>query len=226
MRDVSESFIPLDAAVDPGTHAAFIEAMAALHTHFWQDVPDADLMDFAGVYSMLTPQRAVIERDELGDRSDVLRAVTSGWVDYASSYPHTWEQLQPLLVDAAPLVAAYADTPTTLLQGDWKMGNLGIHADGSVVLVDWDRTSEGPGAYELAWYLAVNCDRLPESKEATIDRYRGALEAGGVHTDGWWDRQLDLALLGGLLQLGWSKTGQPEEIGWWNEQAQHALRLL
>src|SRR4051812_29368971 len=78
MHDVSDAFIPLDAAVDLDVHAAFIEAMAALHARFWDGVPTADYMDFATTYEMLSPRRAAQERVELGDRSDVLRAVSSG----------------------------------------------------------------------------------------------------------------------------------------------------
>ena len=46
------------------------------------------------------------------------------------------------------------------------------------------------------WYLALNRARLPESKEATIARYRERLEAHGVATADWWDRQLGLSLVG------------------------------
>ena len=35
------------------------------------------------------------------------------------------------------------------------------------------------GASDLAWYLAINCRRLPQSKEASIGAYRAALEAAG-----------------------------------------------
>jgi hypothetical protein len=47
-----------------------------------------------------------------------------------------------------------------------------------------------------------------------------------VQTAGWWDRQLDLALLGGFLQLGWSKTGDPVELGWWVDRVLPVAREL
>ncbi len=71
-----------------------------------------------------------------------------------------------------------------------------------------------------------DCDRLPMSKEDTIIAYRQSLEAHGVRTADWWDRQLDLALLGGFLQLGWSKTGDPVELGWWVERVLPVAREL
>ena len=99
-----------------------------------------------------------------------------------------------------------AATPQTFVHGDWKLGNLGSRAGGTTVLLDWDRCGQAAGGVDLAWYLAVNCDRMPQSKEAAIAEYRRRLEAHGVDTSGWWDAQLALALLGGLVQLGWAKT--------------------
>ncbi len=70
---------------------------------------------------------------------------------------------------------------------------------------------------DLAWYLAINCRRLPQSKEAAIAVYRPALEAAGIDTEPWWDRQLALCLLGALVQFGWEKAlgGYDEELAWW-----------
>ena len=65
---------------------------------------------------------------------------------------------------------------------------------------------------DLAWYLAVNCDRLPETKEDAIGAYRAALESAGIETGSWWDEQLAAALAGAFLQLGWSKTGDAGRI--------------
>ena len=84
----------------------------------------------------------------------------------------------------------------TFLHGDWKMGNLGMHPDGRTILIDWAYPGSGPVLWDLAWYLALNCARLPMSKEATIDALRAALERHGVSTDGWFELQLDLCLLG------------------------------
>jgi hypothetical protein len=227
MRDESDAFIPYDATVDLDTHDAFMRAMAAIHARFWQEPPAGVVyMDFARNFDLLSPRRAVHERDVLGDRSDVLRASLEGWDRFATAYPEVYDAIRALLHDASPLVDALDGTPTTFLHGDWKMGNLGRHADGRVVLVDWDRPAVGPPTFELAWYLAVNCDRLPESKEATIERYRASLESHGIATAGWFDEQLTLTLLGELLMLGWSKADQPEEVGWWAAAAVRALRSL
>ena len=110
--------------------------------------------------------------------------------------------------------------------GDWKFGNLGSHPDGRTVLLDWAWSGRSAGCTDLAWYLAVNCDRLPESKEETVAAYRTSLERRGVATTPWWDRQLELALLGAFVQLGWSKTANPAELAWWTTQVVPVGRRL
>ena len=63
---------------------------------------------------------------------------------------------------------------------------------------------EAPGLYDLLWYVALNRQRLPVSKEATIEAYRIGLEAAGINTDGWFERQLGLSFIAddGDLRLG------------------------
>lgn len=225
MRDATADLIPVDAPVDADTHAAILDAMARMHARFWADPPATTYLPFGRGYSMLSPAQARTERHRR-DRSDVLRMVEPGWEQVGAQAPDLAHAVAPLLDDPAPLVDALARTPVTFLQGDWKMGNLGRRGDGTVVLLDWDRPSAGPATADLAWYVAVNCDRLPEDKDATLDRYRRALQVHGVGTDGWWDEQLTAALLGAFLQLGWSKAGQPDELAWWEERVTATARAL
>jgi hypothetical protein len=226
MRDVSDTLVEVDGKVDLDTHAAFLSAMAAMHARHWESPPDADLMPFIGTYLFLSPSQAKVEAEQLGDRSAVLRAVTAGWAALADREPELMALAAPLLSDPRPLVDALAATPVTFVHGDWKMGNLGCRPGGRVVLLDWDRAAAGPGTADLAWYLAVNSDRIPESKSDAVLRYRAALEGCGVVTTGWWSQQVTLALLGGFLQLGWSKVDQPEELAWWRPWVQDGVAVL
>lgn len=226
MRDATTEFVPEDAAVSLRTHDSFLSAMATMHARFWQNPPPAVYMDFAATYNILTPRRAVEERDRRGDRSDVLRAVLANWAEVERTAPSVWSLVADLLDDPAPLVRALSGMPATFLHSDWKMGNLGLRPDGRVVIVDWDRPTYGPPLVDVAWYLSVNCDRMPETKEQALGRYRSALEGHGVATTEWWDSQLDLALLGAFLMLGWSKVGQAEEFGWWATAAARGLARL
>ena len=108
--------------------------------------------------------------------------------------------------DPSALVDAFAGEPATLLHGDWKMGNLGSLPDGRTVLLDWALPGRGSPTGELAHYLALNTARLPETKESAIAWYRDSLEGAGISTGGWWERNLALGLLAGVVWFGWEKA--------------------
>jgi aminoglycoside phosphotransferase (APT) family kinase protein len=142
--------------------------------------------------------------------------------------PRLAEIVVPLAWDPSRLACGLASTPTTLVHGNWKLGNLGTDDDGRTVLIDWENPGRGSGCAELAWYLAINAARLPCSREETIDAYRESLETRGIATDGWWDRQIALGLLAGIVWFGWEKAfgGWGEELAWWTERAEDAVGHL
>ena len=68
---------------------------------------------------------------------------------------------------------------------------------------------------------------MPMSKEVTIERFRSSLERNGIDTAGWFERQLSLALLAGLVIFGWEKAlGDDDELGWWCDRAREGAALL
>jgi aminoglycoside phosphotransferase (APT) family kinase protein len=123
-----------------------------------------------------------------------------------------------------------APTPVTFLHGDTKLGNLGSHADGRTVLVDWSMCGSGPPLAEVAHYLALNNARTPAGygKDAVVDAYREALERHGIDTGAWFERQLALCLLGAMLQLGWEKSFDETgtELAWWRDRTIDTAREL
>jgi hypothetical protein len=217
LRDVSTALVP--SGGDPiamNLHRGFIDDMAALHVAYWGFKDTAGLFPLAHHYVMLTPTMAELEA-MTPHMDPVPPAVADGWNRLDELYPADARLLRSLASDPWPLVAALQRGPQTLIHGDWKLGNLG-REDARTILLDWDRTGEGPPLVDLAWYLAVNCDRLPETKEDAIGAYRAALESAGISTAPWWDQQLAAALAGAFLQLGWSKTGDAAEFEWWSER--------
>jgi hypothetical protein len=208
MRDATPALVP--ATPDPvpfEQHRRFLDHMAALHVAFWGFHDTHGLTTPGQRYGFANPAHSVHERDP------VPAAFPAGWAALAGVSPEAGELGLALVADPTPLARAMAGDPRTLVHGDWKFGNLGSWPDGRTVLLDWGWPGEAGPAVDLAWYLAVNCDRLPESKEDTIEAYRSALARRGVDGREWWDRHLELALLGGFLQLGWSKSGP--ELDWW-----------
>jgi thiamine kinase-like enzyme len=194
--------------------------MAELHAHFWGFEDRWGLIPPMNRYFETSPWTVEAER-AIGSDALLPRLIAQGWEQIATVAPRTAEVVVPLAHDPSRLTAALATTPSTFVHGNWKLGNLGYDDEGRTVLVDWESPGRGPACGELAWYLALNCRRLPESKEAAIERYRDALERNGVDTAPWWDKQLALALLGATVQFGWEKSlsGYDDEFAWWEARA-------
>ena len=224
MRDVGPSLVPPGSDPVPAeAHLRFLDHMAALHARFWGFEDGFGLLPPGNRYTALTPATGA---REAGGPDPVPRALPVGWAALHEAVPEAHDLALALATEPGPLVAALAQTPVTFIHGDWKFGNLGGHPDGRTVLLDWAWPGRAGPLVDLAWYLAVNCDRLPVSKEETIAAYRRSLTGHGVSTGGWWDRQLELALLGGFIQLGWSKTHDPAELSWWAHRAVPVARDL
>ncbi|GAA0380972.1 hypothetical protein Acor_02640 [Acrocarpospora corrugata] len=226
MRDVSACLVPPgDAELPAEQHAAFLHHMAALHAAFLglAQEDQLGLMPPGSRCKAFSPASARHEA-ESRHADPVPRQIPGGWQALQEAAPEAAGYALALAADPEPLADALADTPVTLVHGDWRTGNLGSHPDGRTILLDWAWPGRDGPCVDLARYLAVNCDRLPEPKESAIERYRDALELHGVPTKSWWKRQLELALLGGFVQLGWSKCG--DELGWWVERTLPAARGL
>ena len=221
LRDVGGHLVPEgDDVVPAGRHAAFLDHMAELSARLWGWTDSVGLTPPAVRWSMFGDAMLACERDR-GWPDAVPPIAERGWRAWAERSPADVRDVVAGL-RAAPwvLADAVATTPTTFLHGDWKMGNLGSHPDGRTILLDCAYPGEGPACTDLGWYLALNRARLPETKDAAVDRFRAALERHGVDTAGWWDRQLDLCLLGTVVQLGWEKAlGDDDELGWWVDRA-------
>lgn len=220
MRDASETLIPEgDELVPLEDHAGLIDSMASLHATFWGWRDDIGLQSLSQRVLMFAP--AVIAPELLVEDIPVpVRLADEGWRLLPDVAPALAALVRPLHEDPGPWVRAVGSTPATFLHGDWKMGNLGRHSDGRTVLLDWAYLGAGPATWDLLWYLALNRARLPESKEQTIERYRLALEGHGVATADWFERQLDLSLIGMMVLFGWEKAlGDADELSWWEVRA-------
>lgn len=227
MHDISPWVVPEgDAAVSLEQHLGFIDHMAALAAGFWGFTDDADLTTMTQRVRFFCLDHVESELAR-SDTSATIGVVADGWDKLPERAPALADLVLPLQADPSSLVDALATTPQTFLHGDWKMGNLGTHGDGRTILLDWAYPGAGPATLELAWYVALNADRLPQSKEETIERYRAALEAQGIGTSGWWDRQLGLSLLAIMTMFGWEKALTSDaEMAWWDDRVAKERRWL
>jgi hypothetical protein len=225
MHDVAAYLVPEgDAAVPQRQHDGFIDHLAQLGAAFW---------GFADTIGGLT---TVAERLRLFCAANVARelagpeppgtvaAANAGWRALRSRSALLTTVANAVWDDPSVLTGPLAATPDTFLHGDWKMGNLGSHPDGRTILLDWALPGAGPACWDLCWYLALNRARLPETKEATIARFRAALERHGIATSGWFGAQLDVCMIGVMVTVGWEKAlGDDEELRWWERRVDEAV---
>ena len=228
MRDVSPWLVPAtDEPIGLDQHLRFLRHMAALHAAFWGCGRECEVVPVMHRYLELSPWLACAEA-AVGSAHLVPRLVGEGWPRLAEVAPTAAAIVTPLARDPGPLIEALEATPQTFVHSNWKLDNLGTDDEGRTVVLDWEQPGRGAPLSDLAWDLAINCRRLPQAKEDAIVAYRAALEACGIVTDPWWERQLALSLLGALVQFGWEKAlgGYDEELAWWEAQAVKAALLL
>jgi hypothetical protein len=228
MADVAEWLVPAtDEPIPARQHHDFLLHMAAMHAAYWDCGSECEIVPVMHRYLELSPWLAEAEAS-LGSEHLVPQLVGKGWQLLPEVAPAAAAVVGPLALDPGPLVTALARTPQTFVHSNWKLDNLGTDQLGRTVVLDWEQPGRGAALSDLAWYLAINCRRLPQAKEASIAAYRAGLEGCGIDTGPWWDTQLTLSLLGALVLFGWEKAlgGYDEELAWWEDWAIRARPLL
>jgi Phosphotransferase enzyme family len=228
MRDIGTWLVPEgDEVVPLEHHLGFLDHMAALHAGLWGWRDEVGLTPMPNRLRWFAPENigGELQRDPV---PVPIRVADEGWRLLADRAPLLYGLVREVHRDPAVLTGALAATPPTFLHGDWKMGNLGWDAEHQrTILLDWAYPGEGPAAFDLAWYLALNRARLPQSKEAAIEHYRASLERRGIDTVDWWDRQLGLCLLAMMATIAWDKAaGDDDELAWWEEHAVEGARWI
>ena len=110
----------------------------------------------------------------IGGQARVPRLIAQGWPRLAEVAPRAAAVVMPLALDPGPLVQALETTPQTLVMGNWKLDNLGTDPEGRTILLDWEMPGRGPALTDLAWYLAINCRRLPQAGRRRRSQPTGA----------------------------------------------------
>lgn len=227
MNDVSSALVSPDRRLDRAEVQRVLAAMADLHLAFWGERFD-DLCSLEDRYSLLSPPTGRRER-ERGERAGEL--ITRCWEHF--------EELVP--GEIAGAIVAMAERPTplaelletcepTLIHGDVRLNNLGL-SDDRVVLVDWgERTGSAPAAVELASFLVFDAKRLDVPRDDVVVDFRT------LYGDAWDEKAMELALIGGFVQLGChftlpialgggeeARAAAVAELEWWTPKVAAAL---
>ena len=248
MRDVSDALIPDpmgNLPISRADHRTYIGALAALHVMFWDEAADVDpALGYcrpAHLYTALSPETAWREIDH---PNEVVSWLREGWdLFWTLVDPDVADLLRQLFEDPAPLCAALARYPQTLVHGDPRVANLGImrEPEPRVVLLDWHFVGPSTPGVDIAWYLWNLGIRLPVTKEMTIACYRDRLahRLGSHFDEDWWQPQMELSLLGQLMRGGWGSAWDAvrdpsaavrewnrKDLVWWSQRARAGARWL
>ena len=204
-------------------------ALAALHRDPWHERLPADFpwTDLLTRVTLLT--RASAERYQAAGLPVGARFL-AGWDAFDRLVrPPVRDLLDALSNDPGPLVAALRRLPVAGLHGDLKLGNVGLGADGTVWMIDWQMTLVAPVAVELGWFLVCNVAGLQMPPEVALERYRVAAH---LPDDEAWRETWDLAILVGIVLRGWRKgldtdagavypsgIAAADDLAWWGDQA-------
>jgi hypothetical protein len=201
--------------------------VAALHRAFL-DQPPAAVAPLEPVLDQFAPHRigAYVASD-----NPLPGLVLRGWDAFADLAPtDVADAVAAILADVHVYAAALlAAGPATLVHGDLATVNMAFEDD-DLVLLDWAMPVVAPGSLDVARFIAGCSSVVGLSREETIAAYR---EAAGPAYD---DAAMRLALLLGLVWLGWNKAldavehpdpvtraRERDDLDWWVAQARTTL---
>jgi hypothetical protein len=240
------------APVQPGQVRQYLDHLARLHAHYWQDGRLGDeqfaLASVGQTLLMLAP--SVIEAElSAGNPHPYLPVSHVGWkAFFEQSPPDALRKIQRVFDAPAAFLASAAGVPATLLHGDaWppNMGALpgrrmwddGYEAD-RTILIDWALATAGPASFDPFWLLFA-WQRV-DTRQALLF-YRARLAAhlarrGRALSASLWYLLLDLGVVRTVMTCGESmgqrvlfagneaqRAQAISALSWWTHWAASAI---
>ena len=226
MRDLGDAVLDWARHLDARECTWMLERVAALHRAFLGD-PPAGLVPLDRVLGLFAPARLRAAR---GDATGLAALALRGWEMFDRCVPRdVADAVLGLLDDLGPLADALGRRPCTLAHGDLATVNMAFVGD-DLVLLDWSMPTVAPGAVDVARFVAGCSSVVAMEREELLAGYRRA--AGSAYDD----TAMRLALLSGLVWLGWNKaldvTENPDpairvreraDLDWWVREARTTL---
>ncbi|MET9275138.1 hypothetical protein [Kribbella sp. NPDC003557] len=226
MRDLGDAVLTWDDRLSREQCRRVFAAVGSMYDGFLDRVPSS-LTPLVTLVGMFTPDRI---RPHAGGENPLPDLVLRGWELFPGMVPpDVAEPVQRLLARPEPLVDALRARPCTLVHGDLATVNMAFEGE-RLTLLDWSMPAEAPAALDLARFLAGCASVIDASREQVIEDFRDLVLAGGD------EAALRLALLAGLLWLGWNKALDAAEhedpairareradLDWWVDEARRTL---
>jgi hypothetical protein len=226
MRDLGDAVLTWDDRLDADQVRWVMQRTAALHRAFLGHAP-SDVVPLDKTLALFAPATA---RPLAEQGIELMRLTLHGWELFAELVPaDVCDAVFALLDDVTPLRRALAAGPVTLNHGDLATVNMAIESD-TLVLIDWAMPTAGPGALDVARFVAGCASVVELGREEILAAYR---DAAGPAYDARSER---LSLLAATLWLGWNKALDAAEhpdaairareradLDWWVRQSRTAL---
>ena len=226
MRDLGDTVCTWSRRLTARETVWVMERTADLHRAFLGDVP-SNVVPLDRMLALFAPSTM----RPLADAGIELMSVAlRGWELFADQVPaDVREPVFSLLEDITPLASALERGPLTMTHGDLATVNMAFEDD-TLVLLDWAMPTSAPGALDVARFLAGCASVVDLSRDEVLEAYR---RAAGPAYDA---RSTELALLAGLVWLGWNKAldavehpdptiraRERADLDWWVGRARAAL---
>lgn len=227
MRDVSAYLFPAEGHVAADRVRRVVSGLAELHRAFL----GADLQGLCSLvdrYHLLSPRTAQRETALGNPAGPLISRCWDAFVDLTP--PEVSGPIVALAQDPTPLATELSKCEQTLVHGDARLWNMGL-GDDRLVMIDWgERTGIAPAPVEIAAFLAFDAKYLELTRDEVIAEYRS------LASDFVDDASVDLAMIGGLVQLGChhvldlvlkgsedARRDADEALAWWSGTVRHAF---
>ncbi len=240
------------APVRPTRWKLYLDHLARLHAHYWQDARLNDarfaLASVEQTLLMLAPATIHAQR-ATGDTHPYLPVSQAGWEAFFMYGPAAaLSKIQRVFDAPAAFLADAAAVPATLLHGDAWPPNMGMlpaergmqgrRAESRTILIDWALATAGPASFDPFWLLFAW--RKVDTRQALL-YYRQRLSLHLARRSlslsaAQWQLFVDLGVVRTVLTCGES-MGQEvlfagnvarraraiQALGWWTRWAADAI---
>ncbi len=152
------------APVPAGQVRQYLDHLARLHAHYWQDERLNDTrfaLASVGQALLLLAPTAIQAAIASGDPHPYLPISQAGWEAFFTYGPiDAVEKLQHAFAKPDALLAAAANVPATLVHGDAWPANMGLlpgrrgaWSRSRTILIDWALCTAGPATFDPFWLL-------------------------------------------------------------------------
>lgn len=229
MRDLGGAVPRWGDRLDTSGCRQLVRGLVALHAAYADD-PPAEVAPLEPSLGGFAPSRMA---PAAAEGSRFAGAVLRGWEHLHAVVPaDVAAAVLALAEDPGRLADALRARPVTFVHGDVALTNLALKAR-RVVLLDWAMPAAAPGALDWARFVAGCAASVEPDRDGLLALYG---EAAGASYD---DVAMQLALLSGLVWLGWNKahdvvegrdpvvrTRERADLEWWVRRASRTLESV